>query len=59
MTQENQEKIKRALKEATACMLGECDCPETTYHVRNRPGRVAVTNMTTGETKIYPMKKNA
>ncbi len=41
----------------------ECDCgadelgPETVYHVRNRPGRAAVTNQTTGRTTIYPMPK--
>lgn len=51
------DKIKRGLKDATACARGECDCPETVYRVRNRPGRVAITNKTTGQTTIYPQPK--
>lgn len=54
---DNRGKIKQGLKDAAACARGDCDCEETTYRVRNRLGRVAVTNQTTGETKIYPMPK--
>lgn len=53
----NRDKIKQGLKDAALCASGECDCPETVYHVRNRPGRVAVTNKSTGQTTIYPMPK--
>lgn len=51
---DNREKIKQRMMDAAACARGECDCPETTYTVRNRPGRVSVTNQTTGQTTIYP-----
>lgn len=54
---DNRDKIKQGLKDAALCASGECDCPETVYHVRNRPGRVAVTNKSTGQTTIYPMPK--
>jgi hypothetical protein len=53
---DNREKIKQGLKEAAACARGECACPETTYTIRNRPGRVAITNQATKQTTIYPMK---
>lgn len=53
---DNRDKIIQGLKDAASCARGECDCPETVYRVRNRPGRVAITNQTTGETIIYPMK---
>ena len=52
----DRDKIVQGMKDAAACARGECDCPETVYRVRNRPGRVAVTNQTTGQTTIYPMK---
>lgn len=53
---DNRGKIIQGMKDAAACARGECDCPETTYTIRNRPGRVAVTNQTTGQTTIHPMK---
>jgi hypothetical protein len=52
---DNRDKIKQGLRDAAACARGECDCKETTYRVRNRSGRAAVTNLETGETTIYPM----
>jgi hypothetical protein len=56
MAVDNRDKITQGLKDAAACARGDCDCSETVYRVRNRPGRVAVTNQTTGQTTIYPMK---
>ena len=54
---DKRDKIVKSLEQAAACARGECDCPETTYRVRNRPGRVAITNLTTGKTTIHPMKE--